>query len=151
MDPTDPFGNDPSGLDPTGGGFFSDFPDLFTGFGALGTVMALFFVVVFALVVGNLLWRGGRYVAARPQSAPAVCVARRMEVRGSAGTGDLTSSSTTWYHATFEFADGSRPELDLSGRAYGLLAEGDRGLLTWRDTVFKGLERDLPALGGPVG
>ena len=55
-------------------------------------------------------------------------------------------SSSTWYGATFQFADGSRRELDLSGRGYGLLAEGDRGMLTWRDTVFKGLDRSQASL-----
>ena len=146
MDPTDPFGNEPSGLEPSGGGFFSGFFDLFSAFGAFGLAVGVLVVAVFASVIGSLVYRGLRYAAASPQSAPAVCIGKRTKVSGGGGTGEVHSGSSTWYGATFQFADGSRRELDLSGRDYGLLAEGDRGMLTWRDTVFKGLDRSQASL-----
>ena len=110
----------------------------------MGVCLALF-ALFFVFVVGTFVWRGVRYLAAQPQQERATCVAKRAHVSG----GGMDTGSSTWYHATFEFADGSRRELDLSPRAYGGLAEGDTGMLTWRDTVLRGFEREVrPQLHG---
>lgn len=55
------------------------------------------------------------------------------------GAGHTTRSTT--YYAAFEFDGGDRMELRLSGRAYGLLAEGDAGLLTFQGTRFLDFQR----------
>jgi hypothetical protein len=47
----------------------------------------------------------------------------------------------TAYFATFELESGERLEFVLSGRAYGLLAEGDSGTLTYQGTRYHGFER----------
>lgn len=46
------------------------------------------------------------------------------------------------YFATFEFPDGSREEFRLQGEAYGLLSEGDSGLLRTQGTWFQGFDRN---------
>ena len=51
-----------------------------------------------------------------------------------------TSHSTTYY-ATFEVDSGDRMEFALSGPEYGLLAEGDRGSLTFQGTRYLSFER----------
>lgn len=152
------------GFDTTSGGALDGLRSLVEGFGLAGWFIAGVAVLValgFVWVLGTLVVRGVRYGLASPQSAPATCVAKRTQVTGGGGMpGEMHSGSTTWYHATFEFADGSRRELSLTGTQYGLLAEGDHGELIWRDTVFKGLDRSLSlqppsqdptrGIGGPV-
>ena len=54
----------------------------------------------------------------------------------------MTRSSTVYY-ATFQVESGDRMELRMSGREYGLLAEGDRGKLTFQGTRYRGFERRL--------
>ena len=50
-------------------------------------------------------------------------------------------TSSTSYYATFQVESGDRMELLLNGREYGLLAEGDRGWLTFQGTRYLGFER----------
>lgn len=52
-----------------------------------------------------------------------------------------TSSSTTYY-VTFQVDSGDRMEFSVSGQEYGLLAEGDRGKLTFQGTRYLGFERE---------
>jgi hypothetical protein len=48
-----------------------------------------------------------------------------------------TTSTTTFYYLTFEFTDGSREEFGVTGEEYGLLAEGDRGMVQYRELGTK--------------
>ena len=57
------------------------------------------------------------------------------------GVGHTTTSTT--YYVTFQVESGDRMELNLSGQEYGLLAEGDRGKLTFQGTRYLGFEREL--------
>jgi hypothetical protein len=66
----------------------------------------------------------------------AVIVAKRQKVRGG-----VEISTTTSYYLTFEFTDGSREEFRVTGEEYGLLAEGDRGMLQSQGTWYKGFNR----------
>lgn len=45
------------------------------------------------------------------------------------------------YYATFQFESGDRMELEMAGRDFGLLVEGDKGKLTFQGTRFLGFER----------
>ncbi len=50
--------------------------------------------------------------------------------------------SRTKYFVTFEFdEDKRREEFAVSGENYGLIADGDRGALSYQDTKFIGFER----------
>ena len=51
-------------------------------------------------------------------------------------TGGMHNRSSTTYYATFQFDSGDRLELCVSGREYGLLAEGDVGELTFQGTRY---------------
>ncbi|WP_338030915.1 DUF2500 domain-containing protein [Fervidibacillus halotolerans] len=51
------------------------------------------------------------------------------------------NSSSTSYFVTFEFESGDRKEFKLSGKDYGMLAEGDFGMLTFKGTRYLGFER----------
>ena len=56
-------------------------------------------------------------------------------------TGGMHNRSSTTYYATFQFDSGDRLELCVSGREYGLLAEGDVGELTFQGTRYLGFDR----------
>ena len=51
------------------------------------------------------------------------------------------STISTSYYATFQVESGDRMELSVTGTEYGLLAEGDRGKLTFQGTRYLGFER----------
>lgn len=63
----------------------------------------------------------------------AVVVARRQEVWGE--------SARTQHYITFQFPDGARAEFALQGEEYGLIADGDAGLLRSQGTKFLGFDR----------
>ena len=52
------------------------------------------------------------------------------------------TSSATFYYVTFEDEQGVRRELSVNGHEYGLLAEGDIGLLSYRGDWYKGFARE---------
>lgn len=74
----------------------------------------------------------------------ATVVSRRYDVshyhhNDNNGAGHTTSS--TWYYVTFQVASGDRMEFSVSGREYGLLAEGDWGNLSFQGTRYLGFQR----------
>jgi len=82
-----------------------------------------------------------RRIAAHNRTLPllsreARIVGRRQDVSGGSET-----STTTFYYLTFEFTNGSREEFRVTGEEYGLLAEGDRGMLQSQGTWYKGFNR----------
>ena len=52
------------------------------------------------------------------------------------------SASHTDYYVCFQMEGGDRVELSLEGQEYGLLAEGDRGKLTFKGTRYLRFERE---------
>lgn len=57
--------------------------------------------------------------------------------------GDTHASSSTTYYVTFQFDNGERLELSVSGEKYGLMAEGDKGVLSFQGTRFISFERKI--------
>ena len=122
------------------------------GFGMGGGVFTALFILVFLMILGTflaMLLRGiGQW--SRDNRAPrltvgALVTAKRTNVSrhshsGAGGVGHTTRSTT--YYATFEVESGDRMELQLSGQDYGLLAEGDRGYLTFQGSRYLGFERE---------
>lgn len=52
-------------------------------------------------------------------------------------------STSTTYYITFEFESGDRLELRVSGKEFGLLADGDIGTLTFQGTRFLDFVREM--------
>lgn len=114
-----------------------------------GIFLAMFFLV-FLLALGTILlqlirgagqWNRNNHAPRLTVSA--TVVAKRGDVthhRHDAGGVGHTASSTTYY-VTFQVASGDRMELQLDGREYGLLAEGDQGELTFQGTRYLGFQR----------
>src|SRR4051812_24648167 len=73
-------------------------------------------------------------------SVPAIVKIKRTNVtRHSHHHHDHNShshSSSTTYFITFEFESGDRSEFHVSGKEYGILAEGDIGTLTFQGTRY---------------
>ena len=109
------------------------------GFGAFGAMFAIAFAIVICVFVA-LAVRGVRGWSRNNRSprltVEAAVVAKRMDVTHCA------HSSATWYYVTFEVESGDRMELGVDGGEYGLLAEGDRGRLSFQGTRYLGFERD---------
>ena len=57
-------------------------------------------------------------------------------------SGDHLSTTSSWYYVTFQVESGDRMELQMTGPEYGMLAEGDRGRLTFQGTRYVSFERE---------
>lgn len=109
------------------------------------------FSLMFLLVCGLVLYTMIRSIAyyIRNATSPvltarAKVLSKRFEVaRHAHRQGDhVYHSTSTSYYATFELENGERIELVMNGKQYGLLLEGDRGLLTYQGEWYKDFERE---------
>lgn len=57
-------------------------------------------------------------------------------------SGDHMSTTSSRYYVTFQVESGDRMELQMTGPEYGMLAEGDRGRLTFQGTRYMSFERE---------
>ena len=100
-------------------------------------------VIVFTIVRGIGEWNKNNH---SPRlTVAATVVTKRTEVthHHSDTNGMGHSHSTTWYYATFQVESGDRMEFAVGGGEYGLLAEGDRGQLSFQGTRYLGFEREV--------
>jgi Protein of unknown function (DUF2500) len=74
----------------------------------------------------------------KPKIAAAATVVTK---RQSSSSNSDNSFINTWYHVTFEFTTRDRIELSVSGSEYGMLAERDKGILTFQGNSFISFER----------
>ena len=115
----------------------------------VGTAVIVFIGVIFAIVIGTIIYtivRGTIQTASNLSqdtvALSAQIVSKRTEV--SNGAGDMPISTT--HYVTFQMSDGQRQEFSMSGSDYGLLTEGDQGTLSHRGTWYKGFQRQGTAL-----
>ena len=126
------------------GVFLMDFFFFGGGFEILFSLafFAVLAVILVTAVRGLLQWNQNNH---SPRlTVPAVVAAKRTATTHShhntGGAAHVTSSTT--YYATFQVESGDRMELRLSGAEYGMLAEGDRGRLTFQGTRYLSFERE---------
>lgn len=123
------------------------------GFGLMFTIVPILVVIVFAIVIGGIIFNGARYVknARSPrETVYARVVAKRMDVRTHSHhhpAGEhvhASHSSRTHYFITLEFDNGERREyLDTKG-LYGLVVEGDEGYAAVQGDWLVAFERHVP-------
>ena len=125
-----------------------NFPETHFGF-------SIFFYVVFfsvaALIAGKIAFTFIKDIKEWSSNnqqpvltVPVRIAAKRSEVHRHSNTnqnGFTDYSTSTTYHATFEFESGDRKEFQIPASEFGLLAEGDTGELTFQGTRYKGLQR----------
>ncbi|MBT2658062.1 DUF2500 domain-containing protein [Bacillus sp. ISL-18] len=110
-------------------------------FSIIEFVFPIFFIaiagfILFIIIMGIKQWSHNNK---QPRlHVDAVLISKRTEVSGGGGA---DHSSSTWYYATFQFESGDRMEFAVSGRDYGLLAEGDIGELVFQGTRYHGFTR----------
>ncbi len=99
-------------------------------------------------VLGRALFIWIRNNNSPKQSVNARVVTKRMKVQGfgrtMAGSGTTMragGSTYTHYFVTFELEKGSRLELGVKDSVYGMLAEGDQGVLSYQGTRYLGFEQ----------
>ena len=119
------------------------------GWGFFNSVFPVLFALVFLLVAGLIVYAVVEGIAksAKNAAAPRLTVAARVvgkrdDHHRHAGTNHTAGHGWTIYFATFEVESGDRMELELSGEESGLLAEGDRGALTFQGTRFIAFDRE---------
>jgi hypothetical protein len=103
------------------------------GFGFMFTLVPLIIFGGIIVIIVLSVTRYSKNSSAPLLKAQARVVGKRMRVSGD--------HAVTRYYATFEKETGERVELVMRGEEYGLLAEGDEGMLTYQGEWFKGFNR----------
>ena len=119
------------------------------GFSPLMTGLIAAFGVLLIGAIGRGLWVWIRNNHAPVETVEARVAAKRMKVSGFGQTtvrnassmNGFGSSTHTRYFATFEMKNGKRLELGLKDSEYSMLAESDRGRLSFQGTRYLGFER----------
>ncbi len=111
------------------------------------TIVPIIIGVGFVVVIGGIIFAASKGFAewsnnnAQPVlEVAAQIISKRSETSGG-GSNNSGSMVVTTYYVTFEFADGQRIEFKLPGKEFGLLVEGDAGMLMHQGTRYKGFER----------
>jgi len=112
----------------------------------------LFFGLVFLFVIGTFIvhivqgiaeWNSNNHSPCL--TIPAVITGKRPHTsrHHHNHNGHHHTTHSTSYYVTFQTESGERMEFRLSGREYGMLAEGDRGTLSYQGTRYLGFERNI--------
>lgn len=123
------------------------FDSFFSGDGFI-SIFFLLFIVAFVAILGMILVTFVRELSQRNKNnhsprltVEATVVAKRQNISRH-HSGDHMSTTSSWYYVTFQVESGDRMELQMTGPEYGMLAEGDRGRLTFQGTRYVSFERE---------
>ena len=115
------------------------------GFGVTFSIMQVMvpamFVLVFGIIIVTMVRGVGEWNKNNQSpklTVPATVVAKRSDVH----RGIETMHTFTSYYVTFQVESGDRIEFLVSGTEYGMLAEGDRGMLTFQGTRYLNFRRE---------
>ena len=118
------------------------------GFGVTFSIMRIMVPVMFVLVFGIIIVTMVRGIGewnknnqSPKLTVPATVVAKRSDVH----RGIETMHTFTSYYVTFQVESGDRMEFEISDTEYGMLAEGDRGMLTFQGTRYLNFQRNESA------
>jgi hypothetical protein len=116
-------------------------------FNMVPVIVTVGFIIVFGLVLFNIFKGIKTWNYNNNQPVLAVqskVVSKRIKMSESINHNDnmVSHSHTTSYYITFEVESGDRMEFRVNGNEYGLIAEGDRGKLTFQGTRYKDFLRD---------
>ena len=118
------------------------------GFGVTFSIMQIMVPVMFVLVFGIIIVAMVRGVGewnknnqSPKLTVPVTVVAKRSDVH----RGIETMHTFTSYYVTFQVESGDRMEFEVSDMEYGMLAEGDRGMLTFQGTRYLSFQRNESA------
>ncbi len=112
----------------------------------------IMFGLVFFLVIGMFIVTAVRGIAEWTSNnnsprltVPAAIVSKRSHTshHHHNHNGHHHTTHSTSYYVTFQVESGDRLELKMTGREYGMLAEGDAGMLSFQGTRYLGFERKI--------
>jgi hypothetical protein len=119
--------------------------------GIMFTLVPIFIGVVAVIIVGAILFaifsgvKQWNYNNKQPVlTVVSKVVSKRSKVSTSSTNQNdqMHSSTSTTYYATFEVESGDRLEFSIKDREFGLLAEGDQGMLTFQGTRYLSFNRE---------
>lgn len=123
-------------------GFGFDF-----GFGLFQILFFLMFFLVFGMFIVTFIKGIGQWNKNNHSpklTVPVTVVAKRTNFSRHTHAGEHHHSTTsTSYYVTFQVESGDRMELHVNGSQYGLIVEGDRGMLTFQGTRFLDFKRQF--------
>lgn len=108
--------------------------------------VGLIFLLVFGIFAftGIVAMRRWMHNNAQPiRSTAATMIAKRTEI-ADWNSMHRRGRMSTYHYATFELLSGQRMEFWIEGAEYGVLIEGDVGVLSYQGTRFLGFQRDTP-------
>ena len=113
-------------------------------FDLMDTLFPVMFLSIFLLFIAFFVWAivSGVRQWSQNNASPRLTVEAEVVTKRTSvhGAGENTHASTRHY-VTFQVDSGDRMELPVTGPEYGMLAEGDRGRLTFQGTRYLGFER----------
>lgn len=118
-------------------------------FGLGFDMFSIMFTTVFVLVIATFIVTAvnGMKEWNKNNNSPrlmvtAVVVSKRTKVSHHRGANHHHPHYTsTAYYITFQVESGDRMELHVTGQEYGMLIEGDQGMLSFQGTRYLGFER----------
>ena len=125
---------------------FGGYPGFGMTFSIMQVMVPLMFVLVFGFMIVTLVrgigeWNKNNH--SPKLTVPATVVSRRTAVsRHHHGNEMHHTHTSTYYYATFQVESGDRIEFLVSDMEYGMLAEGDRGMLTFQGTRYLSFRRE---------
>ena len=115
------------------------------GFGMFKAMFFLIFGMAFCMIFVTFIKGVGQWNKNNHSpklTVPVTVVAKRTNVSRHTHAGEHHHTSTsTSYYVTFQVESGDRMELKMSGSSYGLIVEGDKGMLTFQGTRFLKFDR----------
>ena len=119
----------------------------FNSFDSFSAMFSIVFILIvgvfiFSIVKGISEWSHNNKKAIIPVDS--IVSSKRVSVsHHNHNTGDnmMHTTTSTTYYVTFQFENGERMEFVVSGREYGLIAEGDKGVLSFQGTRYISFER----------
>ncbi|MFJ7685910.1 DUF2500 domain-containing protein [Peribacillus butanolivorans] len=112
--------------------------------------IGIIFVIIFIVIIVNLFsglsqWKKNE--ESPRLSVPAIVKIKRTNVTRNSHLHEHNNNvhshgSSTTYFTTFEFESGDRSEFRISGKEFGVLAEGDIGTLTFQGTRYIDFTRE---------
>lgn len=112
-------------------------------------VFSLLVIIIFGFVIGMFVVTFLRIATETRQNnasprleVEALITGKRTNSTHHSDPNNLAMSHTdTTYFVTFQVASGDRMEFHVRGQEYGMMAEGDRGILRFQGTRFLEFER----------
>lgn len=110
-------------------------------FSIMQIMVPVMFVLVFGIIIVTMVRGVGEWNKNNQSpklTVPVTVIAKRSDVH----RGIETMHTFTSYYVTFQVESGDRMEFEISDMEYGMLAEGDRGMLTFQGTRYLNFRRE---------